>query len=209
MITVISLFWMFLVSSFLGFIVETLWCIIRYRKIEWRKSLIYEPLIPIYGVAGLIIFLICSSLKIKDNISIFLIGFVISTIVEYIFSVLQEKVFGTTSWNYDKFPLNLNGRVNFLYSVLFGFVAVALYNWFLLPVSRFFNSLSLNKIVIIIFTFTVIFFLYDVFVSLIASFRMKERRNNIKRDGKFWNYIDKKYNDDFLKKIYPNITVIH
>ena len=192
----------------MGFIVETLWFIFRYKKIEWRKSLIYEPIIPIYGAVGLIILLICRLLNIKKNMQIFIVGFIVSTLVEFISSILQEKIFGTISWDYSKFPLNLDGRINILYSVLFGIASVLLCKYFLFPLADYFFTLNLNGNIILIFIITVLFFIYDAIISYIASFRMKERKNNIKRTGKFWNYIDKKYNDKFLKYIYPNAIVV-
>ena len=124
---IISYFWLFLIGSFLGFIIETIWCLLRNKRFEWRKSLIYEPIIPIYGLSGLIILLVCNYLQVKTSLEIFLVGFVISTIIEYVASFLQEKIFGTISWDYSDFPLNLGGRVNFLYSVLFGLVATIFY----------------------------------------------------------------------------------
>lgn len=205
---IISLFWIFLIGSFLGFVMETIWCVIIHKKIEWRKSMIYEPIIPIYGLAGIIILLLCKCLNIKSSFKIFVIGTLISTIIEFVSSFLQEKIFGTISWDYSNFPLNLAGRVNLLYSLIFGVCSIVLCKYLLFPINDFFLSININRTIIVMFVFTVVFFLYDVVISFIVSFRMKERRNNVKRNNKFWNYIDTKYNDEFLKNIYPNAIVL-
>ena len=205
---VISYFWLFLIGSFVGFLMETIWCLLKNKRFEWRKSLIYEPIIPIYGLSGLIILLVCNYLKVNTTFQIFLVGFVISTIIEYIASFLQEKLFGTISWDYSEFPLNLGGRVNFLYSVLFGLAATISYKSILYPINEYFLSINITSTVIALFVISVIFFINDVIISMIAAFRMKERGNNIKRTSYFWHLIDNKYNDDYLKKIYPNAIVL-
>ncbi len=206
---IISYFWLFLIGSFLGFIIETIWCLLRNKRFEWRKSLIYEPIIPIYGLSGLIILLVCNYLQVKTSLEIFLVGFVISTIIEYVASFLQEKIFGTISWDYSDFPLNLGGRVNFLYSVLFGLVATIFYKSILYPINEYFLSINLTSTVIALFVISVTFFINDVIISFIAAFRMKERGNNIKRTSYFWHLIDNKYNDEYLKKIYPNAVEVY
>ena len=63
----IKYFWNLLLGSFIGFIIETLWCMIRWKKIESRKGLIYSPLIPIYGVATLFITILKELLNLNND----------------------------------------------------------------------------------------------------------------------------------------------
>lgn len=203
---IIYYFWVFVITSILGFIIETIWCFIKNKKIESRKGLIYEPMIPIYGVAGLLIVLVIRTFKLSNVFNIFLIGFSISTIIEFISSVLQEKIFATRSWDYKNFPLNLNGRINLPYSILFGLVAILIYKLVLIPTYKLFATISFTWLIITITIVTLVFMLYDFTISFIAVYRMKERKRNILRDQKFWVFIDKKYNDEYLKKIYANMV---
>lgn len=195
-------------GNFLGFIIETVWCFIKNGRLESRKGLIYEPFIPIYGVTGVLIVLVIHLLKISQIYEIFMVGVLISTIIEYISSFLQEKIFATKSWDYTKFPINLNGRVNLIYSILFGLVTTMAYKLFLLPFITFFAKIKVKLFLIVISVGELIFLLYDIIISFIAVYRMKERRNNITRNNKFWTYIDNKYNDNYLKKVYSNMVPI-
>ncbi|MBQ9833992.1 MAG: putative ABC transporter permease [Bacilli bacterium] len=201
-------FWIFILGNFLGFIIETVWCFIKNGRLESRKGLIYEPFIPIYGVTGVLIVLVIHLLKISQIYEIFMVGVLISTIIEYISSFLQEKIFATKSWDYTKFPINLNGRVNLIYSILFGLVTTMAYKLFLLPFITFFAKIKVKLFLIVISVGELIFLLYDIIISFIAVYRMKERRNNITRNNKFWTYIDNKYNDNYLKKVYSNMVPI-
>lgn len=205
---VLCYFLIFIICAFLGFIVETIWCIIRNKRIESRKGLIYEHLIPIYGLTGVFLVLVIKIFNLSNIYEVFIAGLILSTIVEYISSFSQEKIFSSKSWNYSDFPLNFNGRVNMLYSILFGFISVIFYKFILLPFIRFYLKLRLNKILIFVAICMILFFIYDCMISCIAVYRMKERKNNIVRNNKFWNYIDNKYTDDYLGKIYANMTFI-
>jgi len=205
---ILCYFWIFVLTSFLGFIVETVWCYLKYKKIESRKGVIYEPLIPIYGIAGVLIMFVVKTINISDWHQVFLIGFVISTVVEYITSFLQEKIFATKSWDYSKFHFNFFGRVNLLYSILFGIVTLFSYELFLKPFLGFYENLNITIPFIVLSICLFVFMLYDFTISFIAVYRMKERKRNIERNNKFFNYIDKKFTDDYLKKVYANMVEI-
>lgn len=202
----IGYFWVFVLSAFLGFVVETLWCLYRNKKIESRKGLIYEPMIPMYGFSGAFIVLIARLFSAKKFYEIFFIGFLISTIVEFIASVFQEKVFGTKSWDYSEFPLNFKGRVNLIYSVLFGIVTLIAYKLVLSPFLNLVLRTELNGVMIVITILYFVFVMYDMIISALAVYRMKERRKKVTRKGKIWNYLDTKYTDELLKKVYANMV---
>ena len=205
---ILCYFWVFVLTSFLGFLVETIWCYLRYKKIESRTGVIYEPLIPIYGIAGILIMFIIKIFEMSKWYQVFLIGFVISTVVEFITSFLQEKIFATKSWDYSSFRFNLFGRVNLLYSILFGIVALFSYEVFLKHFLSFYENLNIIIHFIILSICLFIFMVYDFTISFVAVYRMKERKRNIERNNKFFNYIDNKYTDDYLKKVYANMVEI-
>ncbi len=203
---ILSYFWIFILSCFLGFVVETIWCLIRNGKIESRKGVIYEPFIPIYGISGLLILMVIEQFHLFKNFEIFIVGFIISTIVEFVSSLFQEKVFATKSWDYRNFLFNLGGRVNLLYSILFGLISLVSYKLILHPLMNMFMELKITSLIISLTLYRLVYMLYDFIISFIAAYRMKERRKGIKRDNIFWNYIDEKYSDDFLKTIYANMV---
>ena len=62
----------------------------------------------------------------------------------------------------------------------------------------------LKEITIILF----ILVLYDCFISIVASYRQRKRRENIKANNKFEEWLDKIYNDKRLEKIFANAKYI-
>ena len=51
------------------------------------------------------------------------------------------------------------------------------------------------------------FLIFDMALSSAAVYRQRERRKNIPANNEIRVYLDNRYNDDILKKIYPNMTI--
>ena len=115
---------LFVISSLLGFAVETLWCFIRHGYIESRKSLVLGHMSIAYGMGAVLLTLILIHFQNQSWLKIFLISFVTGTVTEYICSLGQEIIFGSVAWDYSHLPLNINGRVCLIYS-LFGVCSVS------------------------------------------------------------------------------------
>lgn len=197
-----------MLGGFVGFLIETIWCMIRWKKIESRKGLIYGHFIPIYGLATLAISAVVYVFKIKKWYFVFLITFFISGIVEYLSSLFQEKVVGSRSWDYSDMKFNLNGRINLVYLIGFGIVGVL---WCkICPV--FLNLLgkiiSNENIIVFVTMSAFIFMIYNCFISLVATVRQKDRRNGVEARNRFEVWIDNKYTDDYLKKVYANAVFV-
>ena len=59
----IKIFWVFLVGSIIGCIVETLVGIIFDHSFKIRQGLIYGPFIPVYGIGAIMYYLIVKNIK--------------------------------------------------------------------------------------------------------------------------------------------------
>ena len=125
-ITIHHLFWYFLIFSILGLIIETLYCFITSGTLESRKGLIWGPFCPVYGVCGAIIIYILNKFNCKNNIKLFILGFILGSITEYILSYGLEAVYGMRFWNYEYLQYNLNGRISLLFSFYWGILSIIL-----------------------------------------------------------------------------------
>ena len=199
-----KLFWIFLIGCFIGVVIETLWCVFRYHKLESRKGLVWGPFNLVYGFGALAMTLGLYPIREKRDLLIFAVGAVIGGVFEYLCSVVQEKLVGTVSWDYSDFPLNLHGRINLLYCFFWGILA-------LLWVKDSFPRLEwlIGKIPaeigIPLTWFGVVFFIIDTIHSALVVYRMNERQNGSYRNTRFWKFIDKHYPDEKVRKIYPNM----
>ena len=116
--TFFELYAYFMIYSFLGWAMESTYVSINAKK--WvNRGFINGPFCPIYGTGALLILL---ALKpVSDSILLlFLGGFVIATVVEYLIGLILEKLFHATWWDYSQKPFNIKGRVCLERSVEWG-----------------------------------------------------------------------------------------
>lgn len=201
-------FWVFVLGSFIGWLCESVWCILRYRKIESRKGLIYGYFIPIYGIATLFISLFVNVFNINNYWLFFFLTFLICGVVEYLSSIFQEECFETKSWDYSEMFLNINGRVNILYLSIWSIMGIFWCKYSKMMLNFLFGLLIKIDLLYEITIISLIFMLYDLFISFVSVYRWKLRRKGIKARNRYELWLDKKYNDEKLKKIYANSVVI-
>ena len=125
-ITIHNLFWYFLIFSIIGLIIETIYCYVTTGVLESRKGLLWGPFCPVYGISEAALIYILDKLKIKSFFKLFIGGFIIGSIAEYILSFCLEAVYGIRFWNYEYLSYNLNGRISLLFSFYWGVLAIVL-----------------------------------------------------------------------------------
>ncbi len=194
-------FWTFVIGSVMGVIIETIWCILKNRRFESRKGLIYGPFNPLYGVAAVALSLAIYITKDRTIGNVFVTGVVVASILEYLASYYQEKVVGTVSWDYKNFCFNIRGRVNLLYSLMWGVLTLAWGKWFLPAINYYIPVLYAYPLFTKICS---VLMAWDCVVSLGASIRRNKRRQNIPAKNKVEQHFDYFYNDEVMDVIYPN-----
>ena len=110
----------FFTYSFLGWILETIFCVLTLGVFN-KRGFLYGPVCPIYGFGAII--LIESLKKIKTNTAgKFFISMIAFTIFEYVVSVVLESLFGLRWWDYTGEPFNFQGRISLAYSIAWGII---------------------------------------------------------------------------------------
>lgn len=120
----IIVFWLFIIGSILGYIFEMIVVLFQKGYFESRQGLIYGPFTPVYGIGAIIYYLILNNIKKDNKIKIFFITAILGGITEYICSLVQEKVFGTISWDYSYLIFDINGRTSLLHCSYWGIAGI-------------------------------------------------------------------------------------
>lgn len=121
----------FMIYAFFGYICEVTYVAICTKKIT-NRGYLYGPVVPIYGYGAIGIILALSwAYELNQWYSIilvFVLGFLLTTLLEYFVSWIMELIFHMRWWDYsDKF-LNIRGRVCLRNSSMFAIlVLVVLY----------------------------------------------------------------------------------
>ena len=164
-ITIHYLFWYFLIFSILGLIIETLYCYFMTGTWESRKGLIWGPFCPVYGVCGALLIWILNKIKFKSILQLFLGGFIIGSIAEYILSFALEAIYGIRFWNYTYLVYNLNGRISLIFSIYWGILSVILIKLVQPLIDKLVNKIKpniRNIIEIVLFVFLVVDCIFTV-----------------------------------------------
>ena len=112
-----KLFWIFLLWSIVGDFVETVFCRITMGVWMSRFSVVW-------GIGAVILTASLYRLRSRGRFALFLGGVLLGGFYEYMCSLMAELILGVTFWDYSALPLNIQGRINLPYCMLWGLVAV-------------------------------------------------------------------------------------
>ena len=162
----------FYLSSFIGYIIEVLWCFLASKRFV-NRGFLCGPVIPIYGFGALLI-LFCLLRYYEDPVVIFVFGVIITSALEYFVSFLLEKIFHNKWWDYSNKKYNINGRICLQNSLAFGVLSLIII-YVVTPGYYFLFSLFDFKVwMILAIIFTVIFVL-DVIYTVIIAYNLRNR----------------------------------
>lgn len=201
-----KVFWIFMLGAFLGDLAETVFC--RYSMGRWmsRSSVVYGAfsLVWGFGVAGITV-LLYRYRNFEDRY-IFLAGTLLGGAYEYICSVFTELVFGTVFWDYSKIPFNLGGRINLLFCFFWGIAAWVWMKLLYPRVSQWIEKIPKKAgvwVTNLVFTFMVV----NVLLSGLALGRYSERATGISAENDFAVWIDERFPDERMERIYPSAKI--
>lgn len=98
----------FMVFSFIGWVYESIFYSVQLRR-PVNTGFLKGCICPIYGFGGMLLLPIARmNFDIK---TIFFMGMLVCSVLEYFISWLLEYLFDARWWDYSDWPLNLNGRI--------------------------------------------------------------------------------------------------
>lgn len=112
----------FVVYSFAGWVMESIFRSISERKLI-NTGFLKGPFCPIYGIGAIIIYVFLSGFK-ENILLLFLAGFIVLSVWEYLVGILLEKIFHTKYWDYSDHKFNIQGRVCLTNSIYWGILGV-------------------------------------------------------------------------------------
>lgn len=161
---------MFLIYSFIGWVMEVIVTFPRYKKFVNRGFLI-GPVVPIYGTGAMMITVLLTRFS-YSPILLFITAVIVCSILEYSTSYVMEKLFKTRWWDYSDEFMNLNGRICLKNALAFGVLAIILIyllNPFIIDLLENIDINLLKTLVSIL----MIIFLIDLCVSFKIIYNIK------------------------------------
>lgn len=217
----------FIIYSVVGYIIETIFGIITKGTWESRQSFLYGPFCAIYGLGAAIMIIFLHKYS-KNYTRLFIGGFIVGSIVEYLVSWIGEMLLGVKWWDYSDMPLNINGRICVYFSIFWGFLALYLIVSFNPRIDRLINwiknKLSVKALKVLTTTVTLVLLADCIVTGVALSFflvRMVckndlnvankdfiiQKYDDIYSDEKAANFIYKHWGDKKMIRTFPNLKV--
>lgn len=201
-----KLWWVFLVSSVLGAGIEMVFCRVKGGVWMNRSSLLYGPFSVVWGLGAVLLTLVLQRLEDKPDRHIFVAGCFFGGVYEYLCSVFTEYVFGTVFWDYSSMPLNLGGRINLLYCIFWGILAVLWLRVLYPPMERGIEKLPplAGKII----TWLLILLMCcNALLTSAAMLRYTDRQTEPTADNIIEAFLDERFPDDYMEQRWPNMML--
>lgn len=215
----------FIVYSFLGYIIETVFGMVTKGVVESRQSFLYGPFCCIYGL-GAVVMIVTLQYFNQNNNRLFIGGFIVGSIIEYIVSWYGEIFLNVKWWDYSNMPLNINGRICVFFSLFWGILAIYLISYVNPKIDKLINwikskfSIKLLKTATVV---TILFLFIDCMITGVAlkAFCIRKVHENnlniaqkeevdiayevIYKNEKLSNFIYKYFGDTKMIKTFPNL----
>lgn len=191
----------FFVYGFLGWCTEVAFAACKERKFV-NRGFLNGPICPIYGIGvGIVVQFL---MPYKDNfILLYVTSVVLVTALEWVTGFILEKVFHNKWWDYSKMPLNLNGYVCLLFSLIWGVACVAIVE-LIHPVIHKLLSWFPKPIGIGLIVVLGIAVLVDLYVTVSTILKMNKHLEKMKEIAADLHRIS----DELGENIYENVVEV-
>ncbi len=198
---------LFVIGSFLGDLVEMVFCYFNYGYWMNRSSLVWGPFSVVWGLALAAGTALLYRHRNRSDSFLFLFGTLVGGAYEYACSVFTEIVFGTVFWDYSHMAFNLGGRINLLFCFFWGVAAVVwlklCYPWL---------SKQIEKIPVkpgkILTWALVVFMAVNMLVSAAALGRHTARREGVPPQNAVEVLLDTYFDDERMAWNYPKLRFV-
>ena len=198
---VFKIFVIFMIGSVLGYIVEMIVGLVQNGHFVSRQGLIYGPFTPVYGIGIIVYYIFFKIVKTRDKKKVFIFSFILGGITEYLCSYIQEKIFGTISWDYSEWIFNINGRTTIFHCTYWG-IAGLLYVKYIEPIIPKIEEFIKSHKIKIIEASVAIFMLFNITISSMAAIRQKERLDEIPANSSVDIFLDNVYPDEYMDQVF-------
>ena len=190
----------------LGCFCEMIFCRLTMGIWMSRSSLVYGEISLVWGIAFAIFTTYLHSYRGKSSLFVFIYGLILGTAFEYLCGAFCEYIYGYSFWDYNHLPLNINGRVQLVFALIWGFSALIYIKFVYKRINNLLVKIpeKLGKIVV---SSLVVILILDIALSIMAGIRFSERQLGYAPSNIIEEFCDKHFTDDFFKNRFKTLKV--
>ena len=198
-----TLAWTFVAGSIAGYFLCTLAGSIASGKLVSGQSVLYGPFTLLYGLVAVLARLLVEPLADGNDRRLFLGSCVMGSVAQYANRWLMEKTIGVVLSGYGFGPGLSGGRLSLFDILAWGVFGVVTVRYIAPWASNLLGKLPERQGAVL--SFAMVFLLVcNVFLSAGVFIRWSERQDAIPPRGAFQSYLDARYPDETLDKVFPN-----
>ena len=196
-----------IIGGILGCMCEMVFC--RFTMHQWmsRSSLIYGEISLVWGLGLALFTSFLHMYRNKSSLFIFVYGMILGTAFEYLCGSFCEFFYGYAFWSYRHLPLNINGRVQILFALIWGFTALIYIKYVYKRLNNLLEKIPERPGKIVV-TIMVLLLILDISISVSAGIRFSERRKNLPPSNIVEEICDKYYTDEYMTSRFKNLKIV-
>ena len=191
-------FWLFMIANLAGVLIEGLFYLIAFGKWETHVVTVWGPFCLLYGFGTVGFYLMAAALQ-GRGVVLELLGYaLVGDGLELIGGLLLEFGLGMRAWDYTGYFLNFRGHICLTMTIVWALVGFAFSRFCPLigkGLSQFEHGIF--RVLLIILS---VFMLVNLVFTSICIVRWSRRHYGIQANSAFEEFLDERYNDDFMSK---------
>ena len=196
--------YLFAIAGTVGTVYEEVLIALTHGVFENRSGSIITTVNWVYGMGAVIMFLALQ--RANRPWQHIAYGALLGGAVEFTLSLIQQYLLGTRSWDYSGKFLNIGGRTTIPYMLVWGLLCMACMCWLFPPALRLVHRIPEHARHIIAVVLAVIM-LIDLSLMVPAIVRYGQRAHGIYFDNPYCRWVDRVFDDAFMRSRYPNMQV--
>jgi len=201
-----KIFWVFIIASAVGYVVEMIISLTQFGHFESRQGLLYGPFNQVYGFGAVLMVLFLHKASLNHIFWSFIASALIGGGFEALSSLLQQMAFGAVSWNYSAQPLSiLGGRTSLILMFYWGILGIVFMKGIYPYLMRLVECIPTRPGHALTILFA-IFFAFNIIISVAAVHRWSERIDGISPENTIDVFLDDHYPNHLMETVYPNMT---
>ena len=203
-----NLFWIFVVCSFLGLIIETIYhmAVVEPGVYQDRAGLLIGPFSPIYGVGGSLMTMALNRFHKAPLVVVFLVSAVIGGAFEFAVSWFMQFAFGIMAWDYTGTFLSIDGRTNGMFMAMWGVLGMFWIKICLPWMLKLVNCIPWNWRYTLTSICAVLMVL-DCAMTLMSLDRWYQRQTGVAPDNAISMFIDDHFDDEYMTDRFQSMTM--
>ena len=205
-LTYSTLLWIFLITSVIGLVGETLASWPIDGELRRRFGLLWGPFSPIYGLGAVLITVALNRLKNARPIVLFAVAGLVGSSLEFVGGWFWKNFFGVLAWSYQGQPFNLFGYTSLGMAMCWGAIGFMWMRFALPVVMRVVTVITANMSKVATAAITV-FLAADIAMTFVTINCWFDRLDGVPVETPIQQFCAEHYDNDFMQTRFGVMTI--